>query len=337
MTKPATCKETGEKTFTCTVCSATKTETIPVSTTHSYGAWTKVDDGTHTHTCSVCGKTENTAHTWNSGTVTKPATCKESGEKTYTCTGCGTARTEVIAVLTTHTYDHGCDTDCNVCGKTRTTQHTYSSAWSKDGSSHWHTCSECGDKKDAAKHTPGAAPTETEPQTCTVCGYILQAALGHKHSYAQSWTTDEAGHWYACSGCEERGAYAEHDFENACDADCSVCGYTRKVAHTYGAEWESDDAGHWHTCTSCGLKADEEAHVPGAAATAAEAQTCTVCGYEIAPALGGETTEPASEGTEATEPAGTDAPAEGSFPWWILIVIIAAAAVVFFVVKKKKA
>ena len=71
VTKQATCKEDGEKLYTCTVCNATKTEPIPKST----------------------------AHTYDGGRVTKQATCKEDGEKLYTCTVCGESRTEALPKL----------------------------------------------------------------------------------------------------------------------------------------------------------------------------------------------------------------------------------------------
>lgn len=342
VTKQPSCKETGVKTYTCTACSATKTETIAKITDHKYGNWTKISDTQHKHTCSVCSKEETTNHTWNSGTVTKKATCKEAGVKTYTCTSCSTTKKESVAKLTTHTYDHACDTDCNVCGAIRTTTHNYKTSWSKDKTNHWHECSVCKDKKDAAAHTPGAEATETTAQTCTACGYVIKAALGHKHNYATTWTTDDAGHWYKCSGCEEKGSYATHDFENGCDKDCSICGYTRETEHKFAEAWTTDATNHWHVCSGCGLKQDEAAHEPGAEATATTAQTCTICGYEIAPALGSEETKEPTESTDATTPtAPTDKndPENGSFPWWI-IVIVAVAAVggtaLFIVIKKKK-
>ena len=71
VTKQATCREDGEKLYTCTVCNATKTEPIPKST----------------------------AHTYDGGKVTNQATCKEDGEKLYTCTVCGESRTEALPKL----------------------------------------------------------------------------------------------------------------------------------------------------------------------------------------------------------------------------------------------
>ena len=352
VTKQPTCKEEGVKTYTCSSCNATKTETIAKTTDHKYGNWTKVNDTTHKHTCSVCQKEETANHSWNGGSVTKKATCKEAGVKTYTCTACNATKTEAIAKLTTHTYDHACDTDCNVCGVTRTTTHNYKTSWSKDKTNHWHECSVCKDKKDVAAHTPGAEATETTAQTCTTCGYVIKAALGHTHKYASTWTTDENGHWYACSGCEEKSNYAAHNFENACDKDCSICGYTRETEHKFAETWNTDANNHWHECTDCGLKQDEAAHKPGAEATSTTAQTCTICGYEIAPALGGEETTDSTENTDATTPTTptdkndpttpttpTDKndPKDNTFPWWIIVVaVIAVGGVIAVVVIKKK-
>lgn len=64
ITKKATCKENGVKTFTCQTCGGKKTQSIPKTTTHKFGKWTKVSDATvfakqkQKRTCSVCGKAE---------------------------------------------------------------------------------------------------------------------------------------------------------------------------------------------------------------------------------------------------------------------------------------
>lgn len=335
MTKQPTCMEAGEKTYTCTACNATKTEEVAKTETHSYSSWVKVNDTAHKHTCTVCQKEETANHTWNSGTVTKQPTCMEAGEKIYTCTGCGTTKTEVITKLTTHTYDHGCDTDCNVCGTQRTTSHQYKTSWSKSKTEHWHECTECKDKKDVAAHIPGKNATESTPQTCTECGYVIKAALGHTHKHGEAYTTDEAGHWYACSGCEEKVSYTDHDFENACDPDCSVCGYTREVSHSYTDAWESNGENHWRVCSGCGETAEETAHVPGVKATVEAAQTCVTCGYELAPAIEAEPTEPATH--VPTKPASVEREENSSFPWWIILVaVVVLGGIVGMVAAKKK-
>lgn len=64
VTKEATCKEEGVKTYTCSGCGQTKTEAIAKTTTHKWSAWKTVTaakvgvKGSKQRTCSVCGKTE---------------------------------------------------------------------------------------------------------------------------------------------------------------------------------------------------------------------------------------------------------------------------------------
>ncbi len=59
-------------------------------------------------------------------------------------------------------------------------------------------------------------------------------------------------------------------------------------SHIYPIAWSSDENGHWHEC-ACGDVADESHHTSSGAATTERAETCTVCGYEIAPKLTGYT------------------------------------------------
>ena len=109
VTKAATCEGTGVKTYTCTVCQATKTEEI-AATGHTWdeGTVTKAatceEKGVKTYTCKACKATRTeeiaaTGHTWDEGIVTKAATCEEKGVKTYTCKACKATRTEEIAAL----------------------------------------------------------------------------------------------------------------------------------------------------------------------------------------------------------------------------------------------
>lgn len=281
VTKAATCAETGIRTYTCASCKTTKTETIPVSSNHSYGIWKKADDSTHVRECSVCKKTESASHSWDSGKITKAATCAGTGEKTYTCTDCGASKIETVAKLSTHTYDNDCDGQCNVCGNTRAPSHKYRDTWSSDSSGHWHACTVCGYRKDETAHTPGPAATEWDSQTCTTCGFVIQTALGHTHKYGGTYTTDEEGHWYACSGCEEKISYSEHYFRNNCTTTCSICGYVRQIEHDYSNRLSYDASGHWHACTVCGEVLEKEPHTPGPEATETTDQTCLDCGFVI--------------------------------------------------------
>lgn len=281
VTKAATCKDTGIRTYTCASCKTTKTETIPVNDDHSFGDWKETDDADHSRECSVCGKTESKSHSWDSGKITKEATCAQEGEKTYTCKDCGATRTESVPKKTTHSYDNDCDETCDVCGNTRTVTHKYRDTWSSDSSGHWHACALCGGRKDETAHTPGPAATEWEAQTCTTCGYVIQAALGHTHKYGSDYTTDEEGHWYACSGCDEKMSYAEHYFRNNCTTTCSICGYVREIEHDYSNRLSYDASGHWNACEVCGDILEKQPHNPGPEATATTDQICLDCGYVI--------------------------------------------------------
>ena len=333
----ATCKEDGTHYFTCNLCGAEKSEVDPKHDNHTFGNLTAVNENEHKDTCAVCQKEITQSHTWDGGKITKPATCKEEGVKTITCTGCKYSYTEEIPLSTVHTWSKWAKVDadthsrtCTVCDLPETGNHGYKTSWSKDSKEHWHECSDCKDKIDVEAHIPGAEATETTPQICKVCKYVIKAALGHTHDYAQQWTTDEAGHWYTCSGCEEKGEYADHDFENGCDPDCSICGYAREAGHDYGEAWVTDAENHWYACT-CGEIAEKAAHTPGAEATETTAQTCTVCGYEIAPALGVQETEPA-----ATEPIQIDVVEKDEFPWWIVVIAVVVIGGVAIVLLKKK-
>ena len=136
----------GVRTFTCAVCSQTKTEAIPATGAHTFVftknvAPTCTEAGYDLYTCSGCGATEKRnvkpalGHKWDSGTVTAEPTEKGPGTMTYTCTVCGQTKTEVIPATGphTHVWDEGTVTvaptettpgvrtyTCTVCGQTRT-------------------------------------------------------------------------------------------------------------------------------------------------------------------------------------------------------------------------
>ena len=135
----------GVRTFTCPVCGATRTETIPATGEHTFVftknvAPTCTTDGYDLYTCSGCGATEKRnskpalGHKWDNGTVTIAPTETTPGERTYTCTVCGATRTETIPATGAHTHvwDNGTVTiaptettpgvrtyTCTVCGQTK--------------------------------------------------------------------------------------------------------------------------------------------------------------------------------------------------------------------------
>ncbi len=157
---------TGDITYTCSVCEATKTDTH--THTHTFTTdWTTDDDyhwhaATCEHTSEVSGKAE---HTEDSGTVTLQPTETTTGTKIFKCSVCGyVMRTETVPVTgVEHVHDFGTD-------------------WKYDNTNHWHECI-CGEKSDLAAHSENGgvvtlAPTETTngeiTYRCTVCGTITR-------------------------------------------------------------------------------------------------------------------------------------------------------------------
>ena len=145
VTTEPTENEPGVRTFTCAVCGATRTETIPATGAHDYQftktvAPTCTADGYDLYTCSSCGATEKRnskpalGHKWDSGKVTTEPTETAPGVRTYTCTVCGEVKTEVIPATGAHTHkwDAGKVTTeptettpgvrtytCTICGQTK--------------------------------------------------------------------------------------------------------------------------------------------------------------------------------------------------------------------------
>lgn len=178
ITIPATETTEGVKTYTCSVCHHTKTETVPkLSHTHSLSVDYSKDETGHWHACSGCTeKVDFEAHTEDSGTVTVQPTETTEGIRVYSCTVCGyVTRTETVPALASeHT-------------------HSYGTAWKYDSTNHWHECS-CGEKTDISQHIsnggvitvpPTATTTGVRVYSCYICGYAFRTetipATGYDH------------------------------------------------------------------------------------------------------------------------------------------------------------
>ena len=266
----ATCTKKAVYYYSCT-CGEKGTETFESGdlAAHNYKTeWSK-DNTKHWHECSVCGdKKDEAAHT----DANNDPNCDICGKKMSDHTG-GTKTCKDKAT-------------CTICGQKYgdLAAHNYKTEWSKDSTKHWHECSVCGNKKDEAAHTPGAAATETTPQTCTTCGYVIKEAIGHVHSYTEKNTdakylksaatcTKKAVYYYSCT-CGEKGT---ETFESG-----------ETLAHTWETKWANNDSKHWHECTVCKTKGDEADHAfewkIDKEATVTEAgakhEECKVCGYK---------------------------------------------------------
>ena len=244
VTKAATCTATGTKTYTCSRCKKTRTETI-AATGHK-----EVKDAAVAATCETTGKTEGShcsvcntvikaqttvaalGHSWDGGKVAKAATCTAAGTKTYTCTRCKKTRTETIAatghkVVKDTAVAATCETTgktegshCSVCGtvlKAQTTVAALGHSWDGGKITKAATCTAAGTKtytctrckktrtetiaatghkavKDAAVAATCETTGKTEGSHCSVCGTVLKAqttvaALGHDYG---EWKTIKA-------------------------------------------------------------------------------------------------------------------------------------------------
>ena len=275
VTKGATCTEPGEKTFTCNVCKATKTETIPVIA-HQY-EW-KHDETNHWQECSVCHdiidkaehtyashKCEDTAtctkaecgyvkpagqHSWNDGEVTTPATCTTDGVKTYTCKVCSETKTEPI----------------KASGHSLTKVEAVAATCTEGGNNEYYTCSVCKKVFKADKTTETTVADET------------LAALGHKltKTEAKAATCTEAGNseYYTCGNCGK--FFSDADGKNEIAKDSWVI---KALGHDFTGAWvNTDAAGHYHKCSRCDATDTVVKHTFNGK-PCNEEDKCTVCGY----------------------------------------------------------
>ena len=231
---------------------------------HSYGDWSK--DGTsHWHECA-------------------DADCPN--------------RNESIKDKAAHVYTDDADTTCNVCSYERTVtppahEHNYGD-WSRDGTSHWHECTDadCPDRDESIKDKATHVYTDDADTTCDVCGYERTVTPPtHEHSYGD-WSKDGTSHWHECTDddCPNRNESikdkAAHVYTNDVDTTCDVCGYERTVTppaheHSYG-DWSKDGTSHWHECADADCPNREESIKDKAAHVYTDDAdtTCDVCGYE---------------------------------------------------------
>ena len=197
-----------------------------------------------------------------------------------------------------HRYDDDADTICDVCGYERTVtppthEHSYGD-WIKDGTSHWHECTDdgCPEKPESVKDKAAHVYTDDADSTCDVCGYERTITPPvHEHTYSD-WIADgETGHYRVCTDeyctSADKGWVTEaHIYDDDADTICNACGYERTVTppvheHTY-SNWSKDDTNHWHECTDDGCPEKPESVKNKAAHVYTDDTdtTCDVCGYK---------------------------------------------------------
>ena len=183
----------------------------------------------------------------------------------------------------------------------------------------------------------GAEATETTPQKCTECAYIITPALNHVHNLtkvsAKPATCTEEGNaeFYICDGCSDWFEDAEGNVKIEDKAIVKLVA----TGHAFGDEFKKDENEHWYEC-ACGEKKDAFAHNDEN-----NDGKCDACGYSSASAETEPVLTTPSDNTETTAPDKTDDENNGGMPWWAILLIVVAVAgisvgVTVIVLKKKK-
>ena len=283
VTQEPTHFEEGVKTYTCTVCGRTKTETIEKTTEHSFGDWglDPLNEDKHIRECK-CGEKETGDCTFDSGVVTKEPTHFEEGVKTYTCTVCERSKTEPIPKTTEHSFGNwGLDPlnedkhirECK-CGEKET--------------------GDCSFDDGVVTQEPTHLEEGVKTYTCTECGRTKTETIEKisEHSFGD-WTPDNASkdkhiHECACGATEmddctfDDGVVTQeptHLEEGVKTYTCTECGRTKteKIEktseHSFG-DWkpdELDETKHYKQCDCGEVETDDCTFEDG---------SCTVCRRE---------------------------------------------------------
>ncbi len=182
----------GVKAYTCLDCGETKTEDIPKTTAHSYGAWQKHTAEQHKRVCE-CGHTITLGHKWATGEITTPATHTTSGVIVFSCTLCGETRTQVMGTVGEHTYTEYQQSDSEThqkicsCGDAVMEAHAFGEWKMLDPAAHQRVCP-CGQSV-TEKHVFGewqSVDGHTHKRTC---------ACGAEETQAHEWVDG------ICNGC----------------------------------------------------------------------------------------------------------------------------------------
>ena len=292
VTTPATCTTDGVKTYTCKVCSETKTEPIKatghsMTKTPAQAATCTEPGNSEYYTCGNCGKffsdeagkNEIAKDSWVikalghklTKTEAKAATCTEAGNNEYyTCATCNKFFSDadgkneiakdswVIKAL----------------GHKLTKTDAKAATCTEPGNSEYYTCGNCGKffsdadgKNEIAKDS-----------------WVIKA-LGH--DFTGAWVnTDAAGHYHKCSRCDATDTVVKHTFNGKpCNEEdkCTVCGYVKAAGvHAWGTaeyKWGDDNMSCTATvkCTNCEAVETDVAFI-GISTTPA---TCTVDGKTV--------------------------------------------------------
>lgn len=257
---------------------------------------------TDSKVCTVCGYVIQTAagHTHNfscqveSETYLKAAATCTNGAIYYKSCVCGEKGTETFESGSALGHAGGTATCqkkavCTVCNQKygELGSHDYdTSAWGyRDADGHAHRCrtNGCTAHDTVNIHISGGQATETTPEICTECGYIIRAALGHTHS----WTlvseiastcihTGTKAH-YKCSGCPQLATEADGVYTITDDTALEL---PENPANHAGeeTEWVKTETTHTEAYKCCNAVKTAEAPHSGGTANCQVRAICAICG-----------------------------------------------------------
>ncbi len=185
-----TCSAKGEKTFTCSICSGTKTEEVAI---------------------------DETAHKWKTEyTVDTKASCDKEGKKSYHCEYCDTINAESVVAIEQRTHnivDTTVEKDATCTATGTMNQKCDHGATDEYDACTYTTTREI--QKDASKHTGAANVTQGyKDATCTEEGYT-----GDIH-WSCCDALEQNGETISALG---------HRFDNDTDTTCNFCDFTREA------------------------------------------------------------------------------------------------------------
>ena len=269
---------------------------------HKEGAWSY--NGTHHYKmCTTCKEVipgTNAAHSGGTATCTQKAVCET----------CGFAYGDF------------------------STDHKWSPTYLyMDAKGHGWICADCKTHSEVEPHKPGPEATETTPQKCTECGYVIQPVKYHTQALTlmpevkPTCTASGTVAHYACSGCT--ALFSDAEGKKPLPADTKVI--IPPLGHTTSDDWGLDAEYHWRTCTNC-----QEVLSETRMRHEMTGDKCSTCGYTAV-----KETAPTETGSTPTQPGNQEEKPSGTNTW---IVAVAVGAVCFsvaivvsaLILKKKK-
>lgn len=206
---------------------------------------------------------------------------------------------------------------------------------------HGYKCADCDVIIELADHVPGAAANCQRGTVCSVCtmaygevdpnnhvwgSYVKVSDTQHKEVCPCGAEKDPVNHSGGtatclakaiCTDCKEAyGDLGDHAYDNACDADCNLCGATRTpAAHAFG-DWQ---------VTKEATESEE----------GAKKRVCSVCGKEETEKIA-KLTDPNNDGKEPGDDDSSSNTAVIIIIVVVAVVVVAGAVAAFIIVKKKK-